>query len=1280
MWNGTSWTDMTPVIKGSDGHSPYIDTTTKTWWEWDDTALVFTDTGISPYGFAGADGHSPYTSAGTWWEWSVAQDKYIDTQIPVTGPIGPVGPTLELQNDGTNISWRVVGTSTWNLLTTVAAITGADGVSPMIGIGTVTTLAYNVPAWVQVDPSSTQSNVVFNFGIPKGQDGTGTADGNIEVGVAQIKTTDTGPINMPYFLGTGAQTPLGYATKIVDFGTMIKAYVALQSSVLDNSAVNGSISADRIRMMKVYKSFSEVLSTFTVDTDIDTVISGMENESILITAVPKNSVYPEAGLLTIVKRRTATENDIDVTISYRQQGATTSEQVVRTLKYNAFISSAGAISNGVWNEVAWKTDIYQANWTESTVTAPDYIKNKPYVSSAQATTGTSGVDPMSQKAVTDLFAKVETDKADKIVTPSIVWNPNSFNVPKGRQLKFNTAKTPYLTADATSIDTIAVFAQVTGHPSLLFGFFSNDDGSTTQAGLFHRESDGTFSPDILLYNGTTWLNGGLYTLRYGISGNFNSTIGTLVVLNGFDLSVDISVPDVPPKNVIDVENELDLKQNKLTEGAGIAIVETDPFSPVIKSVTAIPDVNAAPGVPADARGTGGLIAALTASSKFRGTVLNAYASQGSVYTIDTATIFASGSGYSIGDALILPLHPLDAIIVVSSVTGGGGVSGFTVSKGGNSDTDFAGSVTAYGGLGVGARFTVVTKSSASSILVDILNPVQNDSATVLRSELHNSTPYDYMFADFNGDGVSNWVPVGPTARNFSQSPITGSEIASGAVGGSNVASGGIVYDNLDAALKSKVDDIANKENKDNKTTTISSPDTASDTKYPSEKAVAASLAALAPKLLSDVEFWVSFSTGDDTNDGLTYATALQSFAEVMKRVSKTGINYTMGDIIVNFVGVTTENINVKDLSSMITLRGRNPTGGDALATIGSTLTFTNCSSVTFSYIKSAPKTASDTDFIFLITSSRIYINNCVFGEASFVSNTWSLWMIVRSSSEVEFKAGNTLARMGSPIVIQTGSKVYVTGAFSALDVQGFLFSPRSSSELIWSNEDALPTGFTLEKLSSLRSDARTYTPWFSYDYTSARNYVFKTKAAFDELYPLLPPGALYVNEWESGLRPDVNPWDYSFDEVRIGTFADGRGVYKRTFHPSDRTTTRDADSITINLLKGTYMADWVLLGMDGSFDTIPNNTVDLLLRSALGPGTLGRTSKTTSIVDNYLVASNNGGTSVVYGSIWLGEMGGVTIYRPNAAGSDWVMDLGISTSRVKGSQFTNIWATVYYVR
>lgn len=91
---------------------------------------------------------NPYIGQnGNWFVFDTTTETYVDTQIPATGPQGQTGPT---------------------------GPQGPQGDAATIAVGTVTTL----PAGSQatVTNSGTSEAAVFNFGIPKGQDGSGSGD------------------------------------------------------------------------------------------------------------------------------------------------------------------------------------------------------------------------------------------------------------------------------------------------------------------------------------------------------------------------------------------------------------------------------------------------------------------------------------------------------------------------------------------------------------------------------------------------------------------------------------------------------------------------------------------------------------------------------------------------------------------------------------------------------------------------------------------------------------------------------------------------------------------------------------------------------------------------------------------------------------------------------------------------------------------------------------------------------------------------------------------------
>jgi hypothetical protein len=203
-------------------------------------------------------------------------------------------------------------------------------------------------------------------------------------------------------------------------------------------------------------------------------------------------------------------------------------------------------------------------------------------------TAISGLDgrlATAEDAISDLDMDIDDLegafdlKANKVQLPHIDFDPTAFNVPAGRTLVFNDTTTPTLTGGGTPQS--AIFAQVNGNPNLMFGFYTNDDGATTIAALFKINDAATgFEPIITLYDGTTWLNGGEYVLRYGITGDFQFNIGA-PALNDFDLETDITVKDEDLIDLDQVYYEQQLKQYKLTPGANISISD-DRYNPVIQ--------------------------------------------------------------------------------------------------------------------------------------------------------------------------------------------------------------------------------------------------------------------------------------------------------------------------------------------------------------------------------------------------------------------------------------------------------------------------------------------------------------------------------------------------------------------------------------------------------------------------------------------------------------------------------------------------------------------------
>ena len=93
---------------------------------------------------------------------------------------GADGREVELQTNSTHIQWRYSGESEWRNLIELKRLegpsgakgeTGKNAVNPNFTIGTVTTLPSGSDATVTL--TGTYPNLVLNFGIPRGADGSG---------------------------------------------------------------------------------------------------------------------------------------------------------------------------------------------------------------------------------------------------------------------------------------------------------------------------------------------------------------------------------------------------------------------------------------------------------------------------------------------------------------------------------------------------------------------------------------------------------------------------------------------------------------------------------------------------------------------------------------------------------------------------------------------------------------------------------------------------------------------------------------------------------------------------------------------------------------------------------------------------------------------------------------------------------------------------------------------------------------------------------------------------
>jgi hypothetical protein len=259
-----------------------------------------------------------------------------------------------------------------------------------------------------------------------------------------------------------------------------------------------------------------------------------------------------------------------------------------------------------------------------------------------------------------------------------------------------------------------------------------------------------------------------------------------IVLNAFTpqgnfYAVETAIPDIGPFYAIQVPS--------VFVGVGGTGYQVDDI------LTVQTDDDLKPTVHVDAVDGSGVITALTLatngynSTNITSAPMTGGTGSGATLGFTMAATPKNGFGYAVGDALILsnPDSKIDAIVVINAVNINGGVSTLSISKKGsfeNAPSSFATS----GGTGYGCTLMVTTSLEPNSTLDDIVSPVKNDVGIVLEDEIHAGQAWQWIFADYNGDGVYNWVPLAPhnVNRDFFVNPIQEGEIAPGAVQPGNI--------------------------------------------------------------------------------------------------------------------------------------------------------------------------------------------------------------------------------------------------------------------------------------------------------------------------------------------------------------------------------------------------------------------------------------------------------------------------------------------------------------
>jgi hypothetical protein len=425
------------------------------------------------------------------------------------------------------------------------------------------------------------------------------------------------------------------------------------------------------------------------------------------------------------------------------------------------------------------------------------------------------------------------------------------------------------------------------------------------------------------------------------------------------------ITDINPtlkSDLSDVYSHLDTaKQDVLTAGDRIIIDSTTlPGTVTIKTEEPVaPSDQLAAGKIADAKEVALALANVARSTHSRGSVVSAYTKK-KVYSATTITLNTAGTGYTAKDSLQYGLNMKDVLIVIETVDANGEILTFTISATGANDVD-PGALTSQlfvGGTGSGATFDLSFTEIDGSVLADIPTPTENDEVIVLKDELHNDTAWLWVYADTNGDGVSNWISISPSggSRNFIVDPIIDAELATNAVKTANIVDANVTLGKLESDIQTKLGyvdvtssiatslgdkvsksgeksklygtdaltgadtmyDYSGLQTTANKVSTIDlDPSTASDLKYPTEYATATALATKEDKA-NKVTGWSSTTTNTNypseklVKDSLDLKVDETEMADKVDRKSAKGGNPDQQAEIANRDGEAIIDVSVPD--------------------------------------------------------------------------------------------------------------------------------------------------------------------------------------------------------------------------------------------------------------------------------------------------------------------------------------------------------------------------------
>ena len=357
------------------------------------------------------------------------------SSYPGTGNVGQLGK-LRVNSSNKLFFWdQTLATPAW--VEIIGGSAGPPGAAATIAVGTTTTLAAGNPA--TVSNSGTSSAAVFDFGIPKGADGTDGTDGttpSVTVGTtttgaagtsASVTNTGVAPdVVLNFTIPKGADgTGTGTVTEVKQGNGITVADGTTTPTVTAKSGDN-SIVVDSAGIKVKVKSGGGI----TVDADGLSAAGGTApgdgqinvNAGNGLEASGSNATANQASNTTRTLAAKAGDNTITVDAAGIKVNTANLPAQVQSDWTEASTSSAAFIKNKPTIPGAQ----VQSDWTEASTSSPAFIKNKPTITSSPWTVDGTTIKPATATNDVETTAALKTKQvyADAVTLTGATVTPD----------------------------------------------------------------------------------------------------------------------------------------------------------------------------------------------------------------------------------------------------------------------------------------------------------------------------------------------------------------------------------------------------------------------------------------------------------------------------------------------------------------------------------------------------------------------------------------------------------------------------------------------------------------------------------------------------------------------------------------------------------------------------------------------------------------------------------------------------------------------------------------